>query len=100
MENRGDLFPDFLASLPANGWDGTVKKRLKNSEDLAGIIRSKSGTLTEPITVAALAGYFRHPKEGWVSFSIISNGRIGKGQPGLMELRNLQDEVLKGVLSE
>lgn len=100
MEKRGDLFPDFLASLPATGWDGTVKKRLKNSEHLAGIIRAKSGTLTEPITVAALAGYFRHPKEGWVSFSIISNGREGKGQPGLLELRNLQDDVLKGILSE
>jgi D-alanyl-D-alanine carboxypeptidase/D-alanyl-D-alanine-endopeptidase (penicillin-binding protein 4) len=100
MEKRGDLFPDFLASLPATGWDGTVKKRLKQSESLAGIIRAKSGTLTEPITVAALAGYFRHPREGWVSFSIISNGREGKGQPGLMDLRNLQDDVLKGILSE
>jgi D-alanyl-D-alanine carboxypeptidase/D-alanyl-D-alanine-endopeptidase (penicillin-binding protein 4) len=99
MEKRGDLYPDYLASLPATGWDGTVKKRLKQSEDLAGLIRAKSGTLTEPITVAALAGYFRHPKEGWVSFSIISNGRDGKPQPGLGELRNLQDNVLKGILT-
>ncbi len=100
MEKRGDLYPDFLASLPATGWDGTMKKRLKNSEDLAGLVRAKSGTLTEPITVAALAGYFRHPKEGWVSFSMISNGRDGKSQPGLMEIRNLQDDVLKGIFSE
>ena len=98
MEKRGELFPDFLASLPANGWDGTLKKRIKKSDGMAGQIHAKSGTLTEPITVAALAGYFRHSKEGWVSFTIISNGREGRGQPGLMEIRNLQDDVLKQIL--
>jgi serine-type D-Ala-D-Ala carboxypeptidase/endopeptidase (penicillin-binding protein 4) len=97
MEKQGELFPDFLASLPASGWDGTLKKRLKKADDLAGQIRAKSGTLTEPITVAALAGFFRHPKEGWVSFSMIANGRAGKAQPDLMEIRNLQDNVLKGL---
>ena len=100
MEKRGDLFPDFLASLPATGWDGTLKKRMKKSEDLAGLVRAKSGTLTEPITVGALAGYFRHPTEGWMSFVMVSNGREGRGQPGLQEIRNLQDDVLKGILAD
>ncbi len=95
MEKRGELFPDFLASLPANGWDGTLKKRVKKLDSMVGQIHAKSGTLTEPITVAALAGFFRHPKEGWVSFAIISNGREGRSQPGLMDVRNLQDDVLK-----
>jgi D-alanyl-D-alanine carboxypeptidase/D-alanyl-D-alanine-endopeptidase (penicillin-binding protein 4) len=99
MESRGELFPDFLASLPANGWDGTLRKRINRDDDMAGQIHAKSGTLTEPITVASLAGYFRHPKEGWVSFVMIGNGREGKGQPGLQDLRNLQDDVLKGVFS-
>ncbi len=99
MESRGELYPDFLASLPANGWDGTLRKRMNRDGGMAGQIHAKSGTLTEPITVASLAGYFRHPKEGWVSFVMIGNGREGKGQPGLQELRNLQDEVLKGVFS-
>jgi D-alanyl-D-alanine carboxypeptidase/D-alanyl-D-alanine-endopeptidase (penicillin-binding protein 4) len=98
MEKRGDLFPDFLASLPANGWDGTLKKRMKKSDSLAGMIRAKSGTLTEPITVAALAGYFRHPKEGWVSFAIISNGKEGRLQPSLQDVRYQQDDVLRGIL--
>jgi D-alanyl-D-alanine carboxypeptidase/D-alanyl-D-alanine-endopeptidase (penicillin-binding protein 4) len=96
MESRGELFPDFIASLPANGWDGTLKKRMKKSDDLVGQIHAKSGTLTEPITVAALAGYFRHPREGWTSFVMISNGKEGQSQPGLQDLRNLQDDVLKG----
>lgn len=100
MEKRGDLFPDFLASLPATGLDGTLKKRMKKSSELVGLVRAKSGTLSEPITVASLAGYFRHPKEGWVSFVMIGNGREGKGQPGLQDMRNLQDDVLKGFLSE
>ncbi len=99
MEKQGELFPDFLASLPASGWDGTLKKRLKNADALAGQIRAKSGTLTEPITVAALAGFFRHPKEGWVSFAMIGNGRPGKGQPDLTQIRTLQDNVLKGLLT-
>lgn len=97
MESRGDLYPDFLASLPANGWDGTLRKRINRDDSMAGQIHAKSGTLTEPITVASLAGYFRHPKEGWISFVMIGNGREGRGQPGLQDLRNLQDDVLKGV---
>jgi D-alanyl-D-alanine carboxypeptidase/D-alanyl-D-alanine-endopeptidase (penicillin-binding protein 4) len=99
MESRGELFPDFLASLPANGWDGTLRKRMSRDDGMAGQIHAKSGTLTEPITVASLAGYFRHPKEGWVSFVMIGNGREGKGQPGLQDLRSLQDDVLKGIFS-
>ena len=99
METRGELYPDFLASLPANGWDGTMRKRMSRDDTLAGQIHAKSGTLTEPITVASLAGYFRHSKEGWISFVMISNGREGKSQPGLLDVRRLQDDVLKGVLA-
>lgn len=100
MEHQGELFPDFLGSLPANGWDGTLKKRIKKAGALAGMIRAKSGTLTEPITVAGMAGFFRHPSEGWVSFVMIANGREGKGQPGLLDLRNLQDETLKSLFED
>ena len=99
MESRGELYPDFLASLPANGWDGTLRKRMSKDDNLAGQIHAKSGTLTEPITVASLAGYFRHGKEGWVSFVMISNGREGKSQPGLLDVRQLQDDVLKGIFT-
>lgn len=98
MERQGELFPDFLGSLPANGWDGTLKKRIKKADDLAGMIRAKTGTLTEPITVSGMAGYFRHPNEGWVGFVMLANGREGKNQPGLMEMRNLQDDTLKSLL--
>jgi D-alanyl-D-alanine carboxypeptidase/D-alanyl-D-alanine-endopeptidase (penicillin-binding protein 4) len=98
MEKQAELFPDFLGSLPANGWDGTLRKRLKKDDALAGMIRAKTGTLTEPIVVAGMAGYFRDPKEGWVSFVMIGNGRSGQGQPGLLDVRKIQDDALKYLL--
>jgi serine-type D-Ala-D-Ala carboxypeptidase/endopeptidase (penicillin-binding protein 4) len=97
MERQADLFPDYLGSLPASGWDGTLKKRVKNSEELQGVIRAKTGTLTEPITVASIAGYFRHPQEGWIAFVILSNGQQGRSQPGLVGLRAKQDKALKSL---
>ncbi|MCX6116809.1 MAG: D-alanyl-D-alanine carboxypeptidase/D-alanyl-D-alanine-endopeptidase [Proteobacteria bacterium] len=97
MEKQAELFPDFLGSLPASGWDGTLKKRIKNNSDLAGVVRAKTGTLTDPITVAGVAGYFRHPEEGWVAFVMIGNGVEGRGQPGLMDVRNTQDDAIKAI---
>ncbi len=98
MEKQGELFPDFLGSLPASGWDGTLKKRMNKATPLTGLIRAKTGTLTEPITVSSMAGYFRHPSEGWVSFVILSNGRLGASQPGLAQLRKIQEDVLNSLL--
>lgn len=101
MEKRMDLFPDFLASLPAVGWDGTMKKRLKTVEDvesLQGLIRAKTGTLTEPVTVASIAGYLRHPKHGLIAFSVLENGRLGEPQPSLSAVRERQDRLLALLL--
>jgi D-alanyl-D-alanine carboxypeptidase/D-alanyl-D-alanine-endopeptidase (penicillin-binding protein 4) len=102
MERRMDLFPDFVASFPATGWDGTLKKRFGkgDAQDFKGMIRAKTGTLTEPITVAGLAGYFRHPKHGLVAFCILENGKSGEVQPAVTDLRDRQDEVLVAMLSE
>jgi D-alanyl-D-alanine carboxypeptidase/D-alanyl-D-alanine-endopeptidase (penicillin-binding protein 4) len=103
MESRMDLFPEFLASLPAAGWDGTLKKRLKKTGDteaLQGLFRAKTGTLTEPVTVASLAGYFRHPKHGLVAFCVLENGQEGLAQPSLKELRERQDRLMAVLLGE
>lgn len=97
MQGRMDLFPDFLASLPAAGWDGTLKKRLKKTdsvEELRGLFRAKTGTLTEPVTVASLAGYFRHPEHGLTAFCVLENGREGSPQPTVSELRDRQDRLM------
>jgi len=100
MESRMDLYPEFLGSLPAYGWDGTVKKRgRRDLAMLAGQVRAKTGTLSEPISVAGLGGYFRHAQHGLVAFAMLDNGRTGKPQLGIGDLRSRQDEVLAEIFS-
>jgi D-alanyl-D-alanine carboxypeptidase/D-alanyl-D-alanine-endopeptidase (penicillin-binding protein 4) len=94
MQKRIELFPEFLASLPASGTDGTLKDRFKKYGLLKGKVRAKTGTLTQPVSVSSLAGYFVHEKHGWVAFAIIENGRKGKSQPSITSLRNLQEKLI------
>lgn len=99
METRFDLFPDFLASLPAAGWGGTLARRFNGStRELEGIVRAKTGTLSAPVSVSSLAGYLRHPRHGLVAFAVIENGLAGKGQPGILELRKRQEQALKNFM--
>lgn len=99
METRFDLFPDFLASLPAAGWGGTLARRFNGStRELEGIVRAKTGTLSSPVSVSSLAGYLRHPRHGLVAFAIIENGLAGKAQPGILELRKRQEQALKNFM--
>ncbi len=102
MERHMELFPEFLASLPATGWDGTLKKRFGKGDavDLKGLIRAKTGTLTEPISVSGLAGYFRHPKHGICAFTILENGQKGSLQPAIADLRDKQDQVLVAFMND
>ncbi|MDE3269699.1 MAG: D-alanyl-D-alanine carboxypeptidase/D-alanyl-D-alanine-endopeptidase [Pseudomonadota bacterium] len=85
------LFPDFIAALPANGLEGTMLDRITAHE---GMIRVKTGTLTNPHTVAGLAGFYRSQQHGLVAFTIISNGKARKAQPPLATLRKQQDSLL------
>ena len=85
------LFPDFIAALPANGLEGTVLGRMTSHE---GMLRVKTGTLTNPRTVSGLAGYYRSKQHGLVAFTIMSNGIAGHAQPPLSTLRKQQDRLL------
>jgi D-alanyl-D-alanine carboxypeptidase/D-alanyl-D-alanine-endopeptidase (penicillin-binding protein 4) len=102
MERHMEVFPDFIASLPATGWDGTLRRRFGkgDTESFKGQFRAKTGTLSEPISVSGLAGYFRHPKHGLVAFALIENGSEGQAQPSIMDLRDRQDKVLVAFMSE
>lgn len=102
MERHMEVFPEFLGSLPATGWDGTLKKRFGKAETeaLKGLVRAKTGTLTEPVSVAGLAGYFRHPKHGLVAFCIIENGKQNAEQPAITDLRDRQDRVVVAFMNE
>ena len=65
-------FPDFLASLPHPGSNGTMKNRAKGyPENLCPRIRYKSGTMTG---VRCFSGYILPEKEGrTIVFSIMVN---------------------------
>lgn len=91
------IFPDFLASLPTGGESGTLKGRFHTNgtdELRGGNLRAKTGSLSEPVSVSALAGYFQHPSYGLVSFAIIQNGLVGKAQPRLLDLQQSQENAL------
>ncbi len=100
MENSFKVFPEFLASLPASGWDGTMKKRMRSHKGNYGLVRAKTGTLTAPVTAAGLAGYMRHSRHGLVAFCILENGKIGKKQPSVISVRDHQDEFLNKFLKD
>ena len=88
---RMRLLPDFLASLPASGSNGTISERLRQHK---GLIRAKTGTLTSPRTVAGLAGYYFSAKHEMISFVLLANGSSTHPQPPLALLRQQQDRLL------
>ena len=67
---RFSYAPEFLVSLPLAGVDGTLKKRIKNS-DAVGWIRAKTGSLNG---VVGLAGYAGQKEGGARAFVFIFNG--------------------------
>lgn len=101
MNSRFDLFPEYLHSLPTSGINGTMKKRFQKgrTKKLIGMIRAKTGTLTQPITASGLAGYLFHKKHGLVAFAIIENGIKGRKQPNIYDLRKRQDNAVYQFLN-
>ncbi len=73
-------YPEFAASLPIAGLDGTMRRRLKDSP-LVGRIRIKTGTLRD---TAAVAGYV-HDAQGkdWVVVAFINHENSKQGRPAL-----------------
>ena len=97
VARRMDIFPDFIASLPASGLEGTVSERLS---DYRGLIRLKTATLTSPFSVSGLAGYYLSSRHGLVAFAIVGNGRTDRSQPSITSLRQQQDRLLAYLVSK
>lgn len=73
MYHREGLFPSFLGSLPVPKY--TPSGTLKNgNRDWSTRMAAKTGTLTEPVTVRALAGYLRLEDGHWGAFAVLING--------------------------
>ncbi len=63
--------PEFIASLPIGGKDGTLRKRFIND---SVFVRAKTGTMT---SVSSLSGYLKTDSNHILAFSIIINNFIG-----------------------
>lgn len=70
MQNDFRYFPTLLESLPIAAIDGTLKKRMKNSET-AGFVRGKTGYLDG---VVSLAGYAGQKNGDILHFTFLYNG--------------------------
>lgn len=75
MANRRPALPEYRASLPIAGADGTLKRRMKHLA--LGVIRAKTGTLNG---VVCISGYvtFADGTEG--AFSLLTNKAHASGR--------------------
>ena len=76
---RSPYAPEFLASLPLAGSDGTLRARMKTTP--AGAVRLKTGHIDE---VSGVAGYVTTPAgKTYVLVSLINDPRVdtGAGEP-------------------
>ncbi|MHB0776164.1 D-alanyl-D-alanine carboxypeptidase/D-alanyl-D-alanine endopeptidase [Halomonas sp. WWR20] len=73
MYQRPALFPTFVAGmqLPVNGPMRFVRR---GSDIFQNHVMLKTGTLNQPVSVRAIAGYFRTATGRWGSFSVLVNG--------------------------
>lgn len=76
MKDQFLFFPEFLASLPISGVDGTLKDRMGDSS-VRGRIRAKTGTMTG---ISAIAGYATTKDNELLAFAIMMSGFIKSPQ--------------------
>ena len=80
-----ELMPEFLASLPIAGVDGTLKNRMQGMY-AEKTLRAKTGTLSG---VSALAGYTVTADDEVFAFGILISHYIGLATPA----RDIQDKI-------
>lgn len=89
MQNDFRYFPTLLESLPISAIDGTMKKRLKNT-NAAGFVRAKTGYLDGVVTLAGYAGQ----KDGDIyRFAFLYNGPQDEAR-----VREAFDQILLSLL--
>lgn len=78
--------PSLVASLPAPGEDGTLRRRWKSIEPRPPV-RAKTGTLGDA-RASTMAGYLFDPRHGTVAFVLLMNGRTAAwGIPAMHDLQ-------------
>ena len=85
MHHDFKLMPEFLASLPIAGVDGTLRNRMQGMSG-EKVLRAKTGTLSG---VSALAGYTTTADGEVVAFGILISHYVGPASPA----RSIQDQI-------
>jgi len=86
---RSPYMPEFVASLPLNGLDGTMRNRVRGAT-MSGRMHVKTGSLDE---VAAVAGYVYSQSNTLYTVVGIVNHELADRGPGA----ELLDELLTWV---
>ncbi len=87
MKEQFLFFPEFLASFPISGVDGTLRERMSDPS-LKGKVRAKTGTMTG---ISSLAGYAMTSSGELLAFTIFINGFI---KPAATYKLSLEDQIL------
>ena len=85
MYQNFELMPEYLASLPVAGIDGTLRNRMQ-SVSAEKMLRAKTGTLSG---VSALAGYAVTADDEVFAFGILISHYVGSATPA----RDIQDQI-------
>ena len=85
MYRNFELMPEYLASLPVAGIDGTLRNRMQ-SVSAEKMLRAKTGTLSG---VSALAGYAVTTDDEVFAFGILISHYVGSATPA----RDIQDQI-------
>ena len=85
MFHNFTVMPEYLASLPVGGVDGTLTRRMRGMST-EGVLRAKTGTLRG---ITTLAGYTVTADGETVAFSILVSNYLGSASPR----RTLQDKI-------
>ncbi|MCY4553020.1 MAG: D-alanyl-D-alanine carboxypeptidase/D-alanyl-D-alanine-endopeptidase [Candidatus Poribacteria bacterium] len=85
MYHNFELMPEYLASLPIAGVDGTLGNRMQGMY-AKKVLRAKTGTLSG---VSALAGYTVTADDEVFAFGILISHYVGSAIPA----RDIQDQI-------
>ena len=85
MYHNFELMPEYLASLPIAGVDGTLGNRMQGVY-AEKVLRAKTGTLSG---VSALAGYTVTADDEVFAFGILISHYVGSATPA----RDIQDQI-------
>ncbi|HYW91553.1 MAG TPA: D-alanyl-D-alanine carboxypeptidase/D-alanyl-D-alanine-endopeptidase [Gammaproteobacteria bacterium] len=92
-------FPAFLGALTVP--DQTPVKMLRGgSRAWRNRVAAKTGSLSQPVSVFALAGYLRLGGGGWGAFAVLINGTRRHPQVGMTRAINATRADLEAVLGD